>query len=90
MYSHKHYHHCFRIRIVPSFTRIDSRLRQTLYFIKMKMIKVYIGLPDPEEEEGEEENSENSQEEKSEGERSEGEKSEGDECLILQQGVMNV
>ena len=47
---------------------------------KMKMIKVYIGLPDPEDDsdQGEEENSENSQEEKSEGERSEGKKSEGE------------
>ena len=58
--------------------------------LKMKIIEVYNGLPDPEEEEGEEENSENSQEEKSEGENSEGEKSEdesseaeGDACTCF-------
>ena len=58
--------------------------------LKMKIIEVYNGLPDPEEEEGEEENSENSQEEKSEGENSAGEKSEdesseaeGDACTCF-------
>ena len=45
---------------------------------KLKMIKVYIGLPDPKDDSGEKENSENSQDEMSEGERSEGEKSEGE------------